>query len=197
MTAIQGTGIHDPVFGSQIIFRHILSAMASPGLIVKLPQGLCGQPDGVSPAAAAILLTLCDYETPTLIDSTFYSVGAWLRFYTGTEVTDDPKQARFAWLDGSKFPVTVDRFHMGDDRYPDQSTTIVIECSSCSGGPRVRLTGPGIQSAVDIAPSGLAPHFWQEASRNHQMYPLGVDFILAAGHEFLALPRSTRIEEID
>jgi alpha-D-ribose 1-methylphosphonate 5-triphosphate synthase subunit PhnH len=41
---------------------------------------------------------------------------------------------------------------------------------------------------------GLAPAFWQALRRNHAMFPRGVDLILVAGTEILALPRTTFLE---
>ena len=40
---------------------------------------------------------------------------------------------------------------------------------------------------------GFAPSFWREVAANHARYPLGVDLLLVAGRDVMALPRSTAI----
>lgn len=196
MADIQALGLHDPVFGSQTAFRQIMAAMSSPGKISHIPADLSGAPDGLSPAAAATILTLCDYETPIFFGRKSSGYMSWIKFYTGAFAIESPRDAKFALLDGHDPSHPFHQFHQGDDRYPDLSATLIIECKAITGGPRIRLTGPGIQVATEIAPSGLYASFWQELAANNAQFPLGVDVILTAGHEFLALPRSIRIEEI-
>lgn len=196
MTDIQALGLHDPVFGSQMAFRQIMMAMSAPGKILILPHEISGSPEGLSAAASAILLTLCDYETPIFIDQSREEIAKWLRFYTGAAIVENPHDARFALLAGARASHPLKSFHQGDDRYPDLSATLMLECEAFSGGPRIRLTGPGIEASREIAPSGLYASFWKELAANNAQFPLGVDVILTAGHALLALPRSVRIEEI-
>lgn len=196
MSDIQTLGLHDPVFGSQIAFRSILRAMSTPGTCVTVPNDLGGAPDGLCPATSAIILTLCDYETPVFFAHPINGISDWVRFYTGAPCVLDPLDAKFALLDGASSEHSFAEFHQGDDRYPDQSATLIIECVSFSGGPRIRLTGPGIDSETEISPSGLHKHFWKIMARNNAQFPLGVDVILTAGFELIALPRSVRIEEV-
>ncbi len=196
MSDIQTLGLHDPVFGSQMAFRSILKAMSTPGTCVTVPSDLGGAPDGLYPATAAVLLTLCDYETPVFFAHPISGVSDWVRFYTGALSVLNPLDAKFALLDGASSEHSFAEFHQGDDRYPDKSATLIIECMSFVDGPCIRLTGPGIKSEIEIAPSGLHKNFWKDMARNNAQFPLGVDVILTDGLELIALPRSVRIEEI-
>ena len=63
--------------------------------------------------------------------------------------------------------------------------------AALTGGPAVRLTGPGIRGTATLAPAGLRPSFWREVAANNARYPLGVDCLLVAGAEVIGLPRST------
>lgn len=195
MSAFLALGLVDPVFGSQAIFRKILAAMSRPGSIHTLPPDLNGSPDGLSPAAAAILLTMCDYETPFFSSDDTNVTSDWLRFYTGAIRTSHPADAKFALIRSDVENPKLQDFNLGDDRYPDLSTTLVIECPHMTGGSPVALSGPGIQGKLDIAPSGLRQGFWTEVQNNSLRYPLGVDLIFTNGLDLMALPRSIRIVE--
>ena len=80
-------------------FRAIMTAMARPGVILDIEGA--APPEGLSPAAGAVLLTLCDPDTPvwlapTLLGRRLKSRG-WLRFphRRAGGVTTGPRQ-RFA-----------------------------------------------------------------------------------------------------
>src|SRR5215469_15200282 len=87
----------DPVRASQAVFRAVMDAMAHPGTIVATDE-LTRAPQPLGLAAAAVALTLLDYETPMWLDPALAQspdVAAWLRFHTGAPLTDDPRQAAF------------------------------------------------------------------------------------------------------
>ena len=78
-------GFADPVLASQAAFRAIMDAMASPGSIVAV-DGLAHAPRPLGRAAAAVALTLLDYETPVWLDPLLApspDITDWLRFHTG------------------------------------------------------------------------------------------------------------------
>src|SRR5215475_8524272 len=90
----------DPVRGSQAVFRCVMDAMARPGTIV-VTGGLAQAPQPLGLAAAAVALTLIDYETPVWLDPTLAQspeVAAWLRFHTGAPLTDDLRRAAFGFI---------------------------------------------------------------------------------------------------
>lgn len=197
MTIDPGLGFADPVFDAQAVFRRLLDALARPGTIADLDRPGLVAPPGLPKAAAAVILALADRDTPVwLAGGKAHPAAPWLGFHAGAPVTGDPAAASFAVLDGAALAPALAAFPAGEERYPDRSATILVVCESLDGGAPVRLTGPGIQDAVTIAPSGLRPGFWAEARANAARSPLGVDLILVAGSAVLGLPRSTRIAEI-
>jgi len=188
-------GFADPVLDSQRGFRLILEAMARPGTIVKLPSS-AELPDGIDVAAASVLLILCDLETPVwMAPERVTRLGGWLAFHTGAPLAASPESAAFALLWGAADEPKLARFPIGEDRYPDRSATIIVECKALHGGPRVLVAGPGIKTTRPIFPAGLRSGFWRECADNHELFPLGVDIVLAAGDSMMALPRSTAIQD--
>ncbi len=190
-----GRGYDDPVLGAQKCFRTILAAMSEPGTLHRLAQSI-EVPLGLHPAAAEILLTLADYETPVWLAPGVGGAAAYVRFHCGAATVAAPGEARIAVLDGGDAQPRLAAFDAGDDRYPDRSATLIVQCAALTGGLQVQLSGPGIHVARVIAPAGLADDFWTQVDENHQRYPLGVDLVLVAGVDMLCLPRSTRITVI-
>ncbi|GAA0534929.1 phosphonate C-P lyase system protein PhnH [Rhizomicrobium palustre] len=189
------SGFADPVFDAQAVFRGVQDALARPGL----PQSVAppGSAEGLSPAAAAILLCLTDYTTPVwLAHGNEHPAASWLAFHTGARTTTKAKDAQFAVLAlGAAAPLLRD-FAAGEDCYPDRSATLIVECRDFIYGTRVRLSGPGIRDTVDITPTGPRPGFWAEMAANAARFPLGVDVFLTAGNAMIGLPRSSTIREI-
>jgi alpha-D-ribose 1-methylphosphonate 5-triphosphate synthase subunit PhnH len=189
-------GFADPVFQSQSVFAALMDAMARPGSIHVLAP-VASPPAPMSAGAGAIALTLCDHDTPVALSMPLVEAGVpgWLAFQTGALVTDDRTEAQFAFLDLTSGLSALSGFAMGDQDYPDRSATIVLDVSALAGGVDYRLEGPGIESAVSIAPLGLPEHFdalWQQ---NGALFPRGVDLILVAGSEITCLPRTVRIRK--
>jgi alpha-D-ribose 1-methylphosphonate 5-triphosphate synthase subunit PhnH len=191
--ALIGRGFDDPVLGSQRCFRAILSAMSEPGTIHLMNETI-EAPAEVPPAAALLLLTLADQETPVWLAPRFTaSVAPFVRFHCGAPVVEAPSAARFALLDGRFAEPALDVFDPGEDRYPDRSATILVACDALDGGTPVALSGPGIETTRPVAPSGLRSGFWHEVAANNARYPLGVDLLLTSSNAILAVPRSCRI----
>jgi alpha-D-ribose 1-methylphosphonate 5-triphosphate synthase subunit PhnH len=67
---------------AQACFRAVLSAFSRPGLVQKIAA--FSAPAPLSPAAAAILLTLTDASTVLALPDRNEAVEDWLRFHTGT-----------------------------------------------------------------------------------------------------------------
>lgn len=190
-----GRGFDDPVLGAQKCFRTILAAMSEPGTLHHLAQSI-EVPHGLHPAAGEILLTLADYETPVWLAPKVAGAGAYVRFHCGAATVAAPGDARLAVLDRADAQPGLAAFDAGDDRYPDRSATLIVQCGALAGGLEVQLSGPGIREPRVIAPTGLADDFWSQVDENSQRYPLGVDLVLVAGTDMLCLPRSTRIAMI-
>lgn len=191
-----GAGFSDPVFQSQSAFRALLAALAEPGTRQQVAAGIA-PPEGLQAATATALLTLADYETPIWLPIALRDgpAGAWLRFHCGAALVSDPGKAAFAVIDGLSPEPTLSAFDVGNDQFPDRSTTIIVQCTALADGEAVTLTGPGIAGRRTIAPAGLHAGFWSEVAANNARYPLGVDLLLTHGDEAMGLPRSTQIGE--
>jgi alpha-D-ribose 1-methylphosphonate 5-triphosphate synthase subunit PhnH len=189
------SGFADPVLDSQSVFRVVLDAVARPGMVQSVGEFISEVPLGLQPATAACLLSLADYETPIFLPRWLRdgAVPRFLAFHTGATVTDNPADAIFAVMDGDSQECTLGSFSTGDDRYPDRSTTVLVQCALLDDGEVVNLEGPGIKTRSQIAPSELHAEFWNEVITNHGLFPRGVDLIFCAGEKLIAVPRSSRI----
>ena len=85
-------------------------------------------------------------------------------------------------------------FAAGTPAYPDTSTTLVLALDRIEAGPGLRLTGPGIRGAAELALAPLPPGWPAALRENHAGFPLGVDILLAAPGRLAGLPRSTAVE---
>ena len=187
-----GRAFAEPVHDAQASFRAILAAMSEPGTVHRLTAQVV-PPSGLHRATAASLLTLVDLDTPVWFGPSFGSeVPRFIGFHCGAPQTAIASDASFAVANATD-DVDLAAFHPGDDRYPDRSATVLVQCAALLGGATVALSGPGIRGARSIAPLGLTRSFWRRVAANHARYPLGVDVLLTSGHEVMALPRSTSI----
>lgn len=186
-------GFADPVFDAQESFRAILDALSRPGRIATLAMPLSAAAP-LSPAATALALTLCDHDTPVWLDGAAAEAASFLRFHCGCPIVAQPAEAAFAFIATPAAMPALHAFAIGEDRYPETATTVVIDLPSLAGGPVVRLTGPGIESAALIAPRGLPEDFWAQMAANRALFPLGVDVVLASDGRALGLPRSVKVE---
>ena len=177
-------GFANPAIQSAHAFRRVMEAMARPGTI----QDITGAepPAPLSKAAGAVLLTLCDADTPVYLagDTDCADVRSWLAFHTGAPVTG-PSQAMFAvgtW--GALGPLSA--YPVGTSEYPDRSATLIVESDTLSGNSV--LNGPGIKQTAQLNLPETAAF-----QLNHTLFPLGLDFIFTCGDQLAALPRSTEV----
>lgn len=187
-------GFGDPTRESQSAFRAIMNATARPGMIADLAAAPT-PPAGLNRAAGAAALTLVDQDTPLWLHGGLHGGAAetWLRFHCTCPLVTAPLEAAFALLDaGSDMPALA-AFNQGDARYPDQAATLIIMLPALSGGVRLELRGPGIADMTAIAPQGLSPAFWAERAELVAHFQYGIDLMLCAGDELVAIPRTTRI----
>lgn len=187
-------GFPDPVRQSQAVFRQVMDAVARPGTPADLSP--CPTPPaGLAAAAGAVALTLFDFETPVWLDPALGAeAGDWLRFHCGCPLVTDPAQAAFAIVVDAPHAPPLAAFHQGDAKYPDRSTTVLLQVAALDGGEPVTLRGPGIRNEAKLAPTGLPGDFWDQVQTNHMQFQFGVDLLLVAGSELIGLPRSTRVE---
>ena len=177
-------GFDDPATQSAHAFRSVIEAMARPGTIQDIHGA--APPAPLSPAMGAVLLTLCDTETPVYLagDMDCEAARAWLSFHTGAPFVG-PAHCMFAvgkW--DTLAPLAV--YPIGTSEYPDRSATLIVECSELAAG--ATLTGPGIKDQATLSLPEV-----EAFQVNRTLFPLGLDFIFTCGERLAALPRSTKV----
>lgn len=182
-------GFVEPAIQSAHAFRSVMEAMARPGSI----QAVSGAqpPAQLSVAAGAVLLTLCDNDTPVYLAGALdcEAVRTWLAFHTGAPLAG-PSHCMFAvgrW--DALAPMST--YPVGTSEYPDRSATLIVECDELSGGS-AKLEGPGIKSSATLALPEV-----QAFQHNNALFPLGLDFILTCESQLAAVPRSTKVSAME
>ncbi len=202
-------GFTDPVFDSQAAFRAALEAMSRPGKILAFPAPEAA-PAPLAPAAAALLLALCDPDTRLWISPSFAAAAAYLCFHTGCPITMNRADADFALIDGVRGIGPLDAWRSGTEDYPDRSTTLIVQVAGLGGsdavspagggavmsasGVPLRLSGPGVDGAAQIVIAGGHREFIDQLLARKRLFPRGNDFFFACGGSIAALPRSTVVE---
>ena len=185
-------GFAHPQLESQATFRKLLDALSRPGRLIALEGPK--PPAGLTPSSAAIALTLFDFDTQIWLPATLgANVRDWLKFLCSSPITADPKAAAFAILNTAKDDVQLGAFFEGDAKYPDRSTTLVLQVEALVGGPTVTLEGPGVNGTIEIAPKGLPSDFWDQWTANGERFQFGVDVFLASEDAVIGLPRTSRV----
>lgn len=180
----------DPVLDAQRGFRAALKALAEPGRIQTLSAAL--NLEGLAPATYALCLALLDVDTPLWLAPSFDTpaIRANLAFHCGCPLTARREEAGFALL-GEQDLLDLGGFDHGNDRYPDQSCTLLVQLPDLDAGRGLNWRGPGIETEHQV--SLPLPHgFWLERQRR-EAFPRGLDVLFAAGAQLLGLPRSTRV----
>ncbi|MBY6163132.1 phosphonate C-P lyase system protein PhnH [Mameliella alba] len=184
-TVLKG-GFADAPVESSRAFRVAMQAMARPGSIHDITGAV--PPAPLSPAAAALILTLCDPETGVHLagEHDCKPVRDWITFHAGAPLVG-AEACDFAvgtWQ--ALHPL--DRYRIGTSQYPDRSATLVVECDALSSEGAM-LSGPGIRDTARFSLPEVAA-FQANAAR----FPLGWDAYFCAGSQLAALPRSTKVE---
>lgn len=190
-------GFERPVFDAQAVFRCVMMAMARPGLARTLTVSV-KPPGRMAPAAAALALAMCDFESPVWLDDALAAdpaVAEFLRFHTGAPIVADPRKASFAFLaDGAEMP-PLDCFALGSPEYPDRSTTLVIGVDWIDTERGWRLAGPGVNGETRFSAGPLPNDVLARLADNHGLFPRGVDLVFAHRDCVAAIPRSTIVEK--
>lgn len=180
-------GFAQPSHDSARAFRAVMEAMARPGTIQQITGAT--PPAPLSPAMGAVLLCLCDGDTPIHIAPSHDTpaVRKWLAFHTGAPLSA-PEDCAFA-IGTWEALLPLDRFAMGTPEYPDSSATLIVDLPALTAAG-VTLTGPGIRRQAQLSLPDVPA-----LQANARLFPLGRDFILTCGSDLAALPRSTTLSE--
>ncbi|MBA2414011.1 MAG: phosphonate C-P lyase system protein PhnH [Burkholderiaceae bacterium] len=191
-----GAGFEAPSFDSQRVFRTTLQAMARPGTLHTIDAS-ARWPRSLHPAAGAVLLALLDQDTRVWLSRPGDSDAVeFLRFHTGCVMVDSPAQSDFACvIEAAELPAWTS-FACGTDEYPHRSTTVLIQLTSLQHGYQWTCSGPGIDGTdtTRISLQGMPRDFGDVWNAQRRMFPCGVDTYFVAGHQLLALPRTTNLQ---
>ncbi|MCA6115246.1 phosphonate C-P lyase system protein PhnH [Bradyrhizobium sp. WSM 1738] len=157
-------------------FEAVMWAMARPGTERLLPK------KGLLPVA----LSLVDLETSIYCDDLELRE---MLARTGAALVP-LERADHVILSGDLTASVAASVATGSALYPDQGATVVASVA-LNDGPRLRLTGPGVDGVVTIAPA-IGPEFWETRARIR--YPAGFELVLVEGPRVVCLPRSTLVE---
>jgi alpha-D-ribose 1-methylphosphonate 5-triphosphate synthase subunit PhnH len=186
------------VVSAQSVFRSVMDAMARPGSVHRLvlPDSIAPIPAPVMHGTAAIAMTLFDHDTPIWLDAAMAEtreVGKWLKFHTGSPVLDDASVSSFALIgDGAALP-PLDHFALGSSEYPDRSTTLILQVQSLSEGPEFLLRGPGIEDEARLRATLQPLDLVERLAINQSIFPRGIDVVLVADEDVVAIPRTTHL----
>lgn len=182
-------GFTDPPREAAHAFRAVMQAMARPGSLQEISGAQ--PPAPLSVAAATVLLTLCDLDTPVYLAGSCDNdqVRAWIGFHTGAPITD-ASQCRFA-LGAWDALQPLSEYPTGTDEYPDRSATLIVEQQNLTAFGST-LTGPGIKGRVSLSLPAT-----DAFARNRRLYPLGLDFLFTCEERVAAVPRSSHVQSPD
>jgi alpha-D-ribose 1-methylphosphonate 5-triphosphate synthase subunit PhnH len=184
-------GFQNPVFDAQRVFRTILTALAEPGRILPAEAG-CVPPHPLDPVAAAIVLSLCDADTPLWLAPNLAPAVAFIRFHTGAPIVAKPADAMFAIAGAAQRP-PLSALNPGTPEYPDRAATLILAVDALDDSAGWSLSGPGILGARTFLPCGIDDAFTGEWRASRAEFPLGIDVLFAARDRLAGLPRSTTL----
>ncbi|MGR3436239.1 MAG: phosphonate C-P lyase system protein PhnH [Shimia sp.] len=167
-------------------FEALLWALSRPGMTRALPPR--ATPD--EPVEARIAWALVDRECRTYAaDPTLAALLA------RTGASPAPLEAAdHVFLGATDDRESAARIAQGSDLYPDDGATLVLR-AGLGHGPRLRLTGPGVDGAIEVTVAGLPAGFWAARARAAR-YPMGCEIVLIDGDTVMGVPRSTQVEAL-
>lgn len=183
-------GFAAPPVDAAWVFRAAMTALARPGRIETVAGA--APPAPLSVAAGALILTLCDGETPLHLAGAWDTpdLRNWIAFHCGAPIAP-AEDADFAVGDWAAL-APLGRFRIGTPEYPDRAVALIVEMADFTpgrGGVDARLTGPGIETDARLTLPEVAA-FQANAAR----FPLGFDTWFCVGDRLAALPRTTKVE---
>lgn len=188
LPALDRPGFGNPVLDAQACFRAVLSAFSRPGSVHEV-SGPDAPP--LDPATAGVLLTLVDADTTLWLDAALTPAWAWFAFHAGAPRAARAEDATFVC---ARNMPDLELLAAGTDAEPEKAATLVLQLPALNGGPRLVLTGPGLEVAGVLEARGLPDDFPSRWAANRTLFPRGVDLVLCAGRRLCALPRGTRVE---
>lgn len=191
-------GFAQPVADAQRTFRAALEALARPTLAQRVDVDL-QPPAPLGPVAGALVLTLCDAQTPVWLDPALArtsDVAEWIRFHTGAPIADEAADAEFCVASCPSASPALADLRQGTDEEPHRSATVIIDAGAAKPTGAFTATGPGVNGSVRWDGAGLPGGFLPQWHANTARFPRGVDLLIAGENEVRGLPRTTILTEV-
>ncbi len=191
-------GFAHPVRDAQKVFRAVLQALAGPTTPQRVDVNV-QPPAPLGAAAGAIILALCDDQTPVWLDPALGASGdvvAWIAFHTGARIVDHVGEALFVVASPSNAPRLAE-LGQGTDEEPHRSATLILDARGIRDGSTLTASGPGIRDTAEWDGAGLPSGFLLQWQENRALFPRGVDVVLAIGNTVRGLPRTTALISAD
>lgn len=164
-------------------FLALMWALSYPGR----PQALSTDGDALEDVAAALLdAEVSVFSGDATTAQRLVKTGARRRTIDAAD---------FVFFDGMTKEQVNDlaALKVGDLEYPDAGATLVVRCESEIPAVMLRLSGPGVDGAIELQMCGLPLEFWAMRERVIR-YPLGIDIFLIRRGQVIGLPRTTKVE---
>lgn len=162
----------------QHAYRQLMQAFANPGQLETLSDE----------AALLTLATLLDGATSLADVHGLISTLDWARLETVSAIAET---AHFVLADGAQAPTFTPG--IGTLESPEEGATLLLSVASLNSGSSYTLSGPGVDGSRNVAVRGLNPAWLASRESWNAAFPMGVDIVLLAGKQVMALPRTTRI----
>jgi alpha-D-ribose 1-methylphosphonate 5-triphosphate synthase subunit PhnH len=162
--------------GTHATFDALMWAFSYPGQTRALEGGFKAIAD------ALLDLEVSAYTTDAALETHLRSTGAKLKAL---------EDAEYVFLPTSTNLELLQKVRRGSTLYPDHAATLILG-AKLETGTALRLTGPGIQTAL-VVRIDLPLEFWR-LREEVIAYPIGWDVLIVDGSRMLGLPRTTRIE---
>jgi alpha-D-ribose 1-methylphosphonate 5-triphosphate synthase subunit PhnH len=168
----------------QRVFRELVESFSRPGDIRDITNH--DEPAG---ALTTVLATLLDGETSLADPHGQIEKTDWPLLQACDAATDT---ARFVVADGARPPDFQPA--LGTLASPEFGATLLlkVEALGC-GSPTIQLSGPGIAGRRELRVTGLHADWLLQRANWNAGFPLGVDMILCAPSQIVALPRTTQV----
>ena len=161
---------------SNATFEALMWALSRPGDVRSLPEAGFG-----AIAETLVDLECCAYADTPAMRERIVASGALLADRIGSA-----DHVFLSTLDNAELA----EINCGSAVYPDDGATLIAAVAHT--GQRLRLSGPGINGATEIA-LAVSPAFW--AMRDMLcLYPEGFDIFFVDGDKVVGIPRSTKVE---
>ncbi|MFC5447422.1 phosphonate C-P lyase system protein PhnH [Paenibacillus aestuarii] len=189
----------DMVHDIQSAYRQLVDSMSRPGLITSVAEeaGKLGELPSLLPATLIVAQMLLDTEVTFKVVAEREGQAAHLlsQLTYAKEAALEEADYIFVLSDASQEQrlQAMQAAKIGELRDPHHAATVIMETSSLTGGPKLRLSGPGIQSVAQAEIDMDGSWVDVRAERNVE-FPLGLDLIFTDNtHRLLALPRTTQV----